>query len=89
MKKVKSHTFNGVKFDIHFLSDADGACGSPKEKNSKPDIEIFCRPQTKKELRVIIHEVLHAENYNTNDGVIDRVSTELGSFLWRLGYRKK
>lgn len=52
------------------------------------EINIFAGVTTKNGLVTLIHESLHAENWAASEAVVDRVSTEIGDFLWRLGYRK-
>jgi hypothetical protein len=45
--------------------------------------------KTKNGLVTAIHEALHAENWSKDEDTVDRVSKEIGTFLWRLGYRWK
>jgi len=83
--KVKTHTFNKVKYEIHFLHDCDGAADT--RHSSQPNLEVFCKPYTRNELISLIHEALHAEGNNQEERV-EMLSREIGSFLWRLGYRR-
>ena len=85
--KVKTHTFNGRKYDIYF-GQIDGCCEQYSIKPTDREIAIFAKPNTRNELETIIHECLHAENWAATEGVVDRVSSEIGGLLWRLGYRK-
>jgi len=89
MKPVKTHTFHRRKYFIYFRLPVDGmtdtyALGS---HNSR-EMNIFVDIATKNGLVTLIHESLHAENWAKSEAVVDRVSTEIGDFLWRLGYRK-
>ena len=84
---VKTHTFNGRKYAID-IDQLDGFCEQYKITPEDRRIFILTKPNTRSELITIIHECLHAENWAATESVVDRVSTELGSFLWRLGYRK-
>ena len=86
---VRTHTFNGRKYNICFDDQLDGCCEQYTIKPDDRDITIFTKPGTKNELITIIHEALHAENWAATEEVVDRVSAEIGSFLWRLGYRIK
>lgn len=81
---IRSHIFNGRRYQIH-TEAIDGICDDPKTK--KLELHVFANLGTKKGLRVAIHEALHAENGNLTEDTVDRISNEIGSFLWRLGYR--
>ncbi len=84
-KALKTHTFNGRKYiiDVDFL---DGWCDQFKLKHR---LQILADLKTKDGLITAIHEALHAENWCKSEKVIDKVSTEIGNFLWRLGFRLK
>ncbi len=82
---LKTHVFNRRRYYID-IDNVDGWCD--QYKNNKRMIHIVTKPNTKNELITILHESLHAENWAETEEVVDRVSTEIGSFLWRLGYRK-
>lgn len=86
MRCVKTHKFNGIKYDIDFCGPIDGNCDYPK--GQRPSIRILCNPESKNGLITLIHESLHAENWAITEEVVDRVSTEIGNLLWKLGYRK-
>ena len=82
---MKSHKFNGRKYKI-YVGAKDGFCDSPK--NKELELHLFANLRTKTGLITAVHEALHAENENWSEEYVDRVSKEIGSFLWRLGYRK-
>lgn len=86
MKKVKSHTFNGRKYRIDF-GHLDGWCDQ-YDLNDRM-IHILAEPNTRNELITIIHECLHAEDWTKTEEPIERIGKEIGTFLWRLGYRKE
>ena len=87
MKKVKKHTFNKVIYDIDMCGPMNGYCDHPRGR--RPAIRITAEPYTKKELISILHETGHAEDWAKSEEIVDRISTEIGTFLWRLGYRRK
>lgn len=91
MRKVRTHKFNGVKFDIKFEDSGNvlGRCDWPHNKDSTPALRINCEIGTKEGLVTLIHECLHAENWAATEEVVDRTSTEIGDLLWRLGYRRQ
>ena len=87
MKKVKTHTFNGRKYKIDMLGPIDGA--SDLYKCNDRHLMICADPLTQAELITILHESLHVENWAQSEEIVDRVSTDIGKLLWRLGYRRK
>lgn len=84
-RKVRSHRFNGRLYKID-IREIDGFCDQYKEDGSR-EMFIGVDLNTKNGLITAIHESLHAENWAETEEVVDRVSTEVGTFLWRLGYR--
>lgn len=86
MQPVKTHTFNGRRYKID-VDKLDGYVDQYTLHNDRT-LHIFADLETKKGLITVIHEALHAENWAATEEVVDRVSREIGSFAWRLGYRK-
>ena len=84
-RRVKTHRFHGREYKIVFSERLDGICD--QYKLNQREIFIMTKPHTKDELITIIHESLHAENWAATESVVGRVSREIGSLLWRLGYR--
>lgn len=83
---MKTHVFNGRRFRI-ILGPHDGLCDTSKDKEL--ELYIFADLDTKRGLITAIHEALHAEDNNLSEKPVEKVSREIGSFLWRLGYRIK
>ena len=81
---VRTHTFNGRKYHVR-IGATDGMCTTFKREN---ELHVFCDPATRKGLITTIHEGLHACNWAKKEVVVDQVSTDIGSLLWRLGWRK-
>ena len=84
MSKVRTHTFNGVKYDIligKFDGWADTTDGYSIVINSDLD--------TQKALITLVHEAMHACSWDKHEETIERSSKEIGRLLWRLGYRRK
>ena len=86
--KVKSHTFNGRKYLID-IDKFDGLCEQYKIDEKSRTLYILADLNTRKGLITAIHEALHASDWRQTELTVDRVSKEVGSFLWRLGYRKQ
>ena len=87
MRLVRTHTFNGRKYKIEIKpGPTDGVCDQYKLERL---LSIYADLETENGLITALHEALHAENWAATEDVVDRVSTEIGNFLWRLGYRRK
>jgi len=89
-QKVKTHTFNGRKYNIYIFPDGfDGVCDQYTPEVDEREVIIAVDPTTRNGLITIIHECLHAENWRASEESVDRTSTEIGTFLWRCGFRIK
>ena len=84
--KVRTHTFNGKRYKIVFTGRIDGLADT---KELLPSVVIACEENTQNELITIIHEAMHAGNWDKHEETIDRSSNEIGKLLWRLGFRRK
>ena len=82
---MKTHVFNKRRFRIHTTA-LDGFCDIPGDKGL--DLFILADLDTKAGLITAIHEALHAEYPNIKEFTAEQVGKEIGSFLWRLGYRR-
>lgn len=85
MTVVRTATFAGVRYDIDLCEALDGCCDSPR--GGRPSIRVMANPNTQKGLITLIHESLHASNWAATEAVVDRTSREIGTLLWRLGFR--
>jgi len=85
MGKVKTHFFNGIRYNIRF-AQFDGATDIDSVAR---DMLIGAKPNTQSELITIIHESMHAGNWDKHEETIDKSSRDIGRLLWRLGYRRK
>jgi len=98
MRKVRTHRFNGKLFAI----DVDGFKGQTSLKNQDLPIIVIARPEVTmtsslpygdgKHARLmmitLLHEGLHASDWNKSEKVVDRTAVDIGKLLWRLGYRR-
>ncbi|KKN09120.1 hypothetical protein LCGC14_1049790 [marine sediment metagenome] len=88
LKQVKTATFSGVKYVVD-TEPIDGCCSPPKLSDREPILRV-CRPlNTQTGLITLIHEALHACGYRSHETTVDRISKDVGRFLWRLGYRRE
>jgi len=83
-KKVRTHTFHGRRYKI-VVCQEDG--NTDTYTLNERFLSIYADMATRNGLITAIHESLHAENWAASEKVVERVSTEIGRFLWRLGYR--
>ena len=98
MKKneVNTHSFGGISYKIRVDEPIDGWCDPPKKPTKKEFPSIWlpdglpCGEESRAQngLISLIHECLHASNYNTRETTVDQVSKDMGRLLWRLGYRR-
>lgn len=94
MSKVKTHIFNGVKYSVDVDEPFKGSCHKPDDSAALPEIVLPNGLPHKNQrgakcgLITILEESLHAEGWDKKHETINRVAKEIGSFLWRLGYRR-
>ena len=87
MSQVHTATFTGVRYDIDIDPNLGGYCDRP-DKKGRPCLTVITPLNTKKGLIHLIHECLHASQYFKDHAIIERTSTEIGTLMWRLGYRR-
>jgi len=83
---VRTHTFCGNKYEIDF-DECAGFCEEPHPK--MPTLYVGMNELSEPEqLRVLIHESLHACDWQKQEVLVHQTSKDIARFLWRLGYRK-
>ena len=87
MKKVRTHKFAGVTYDIDLDTNCAGYCESPKPKGN-PCLYVGVPIDTKEGFIKLIHEAMHAVSFHSHEDKVDQSSRDIGRFLWRLGFRK-
>ena len=87
MRKVRTHKFNGVKYELDIYTAMDGQCDFRHNKDATPYIITSCKPYTKLWLETLIHESLHAEDWRQTEHTVGRVAKEISDLLWRIGWR--
>lgn len=83
MSNVKTHTFNGLSYDI-VIGEIDGMA----DRYGGYSVVVNGNLDSQKDLITLIHESMHAGNWDKHEETIDRSSKEIGRLLWRLGYRR-
>lgn len=94
---VRTHKFNGVKYYIGVDEPYVGWCDRPNTPDPKeyPAIRLpnglayGNSRKAKEDLWVLIHECLHAEDWDKSEERVDQVAGDIAKLLWRLGYRRK
>ncbi len=82
------HRFRGKQYSVKTVPrlKVDGDCDSPK--GTRKEIRLQAGLPPLRDMEVAIHEALHACFWDMDEDVITQSATDLGRFLWRLGYRK-
>jgi hypothetical protein len=82
------HTFNGVVYRVD-LEPFLAACDQP-DRSDCPEIHFPNGIRnTKTSLILVVHESIHASNWGLPEETVHRMGQEIGSLLWKLGYRLK
>jgi len=63
-----------------------GACSQPTDKNKA--IWIDKRLKGEHELEILLHEMMHACDWQKDEEFIGRSAKDIARALWRIGFRK-
>ena len=85
MRPVRTHTFDGVRYNIYIHKPISGFCENKPDKTH--GLWIFEDIRTRKGLVTIVHEAMHASHPNLSEDTVDRMSKEIGGLLWRMKFR--
>lgn len=80
---VLTHTFNGRLYHI-MIDEYDGWA----DVDDDYSIVINGKLDSQRDLIALIHESMHAGNWDKHEETIDRSSKEIGRLIWRLGFRR-
>ena len=93
-KPVKSATFRGKRYRVlwripkrHEDHETLGVCEAPSQKN-----KAICIQKGTSEidnLSTLIHEALHACQWDLAEEAVQETADDLTRFLWRCGYRPR
>ena len=95
-RKVRTHRFRGVKYYIGVDEPYVGWCDRPgtPDPNEYPAIRLpngiayGSSKKAKEDLIILLHECNHAENWKLSEDEVDGIAIDVGTLLWRLGYRR-
>lgn len=94
-RSIKTHDFNTKRYKILWKKptksmagfDAWGLCDDPESSDKtiliSPNLEEFDF------LTTCIDEAIHACNFSLDNDHVDKMSSSISSFLWRIGFRIK
>jgi len=86
--KNKSYILNGKRYRIEFAKlrgKNNGYCDNPNSKSKK--IRIHERRASKRLLEDLLHEMLHACNWDAAEEWVTDTAHSLANVLWDQGYR--
>lgn len=89
LEKIKSVTIcgNKYKFVVKRLRAARGLTDHPKTKNKT--VYIDSREKGKQLLATLIDEFIHCAMWEIRNDIVDQISDDIASALWRCGLRFK
>lgn len=85
---IKTHTFNGINYEIDISGPIDGICRNPRNE-SRPSLRVCTNISTRKGLETLIHESLHACFWAKSEEKVEQTAYDVARLLWRLGFRCK
>ena len=86
--KIKSHDFAGNRYKVIWKKPGKGAWGMC-EDNGAPEKTMYISPSLQEYdfLTTCLDEAIHACNFSLDNEHVDEMSSTIGSFLWRIGFR--
>ena len=88
--KIRNKIWELVREEIQELTEEGeemkGYC-EPASKKSKK-IVVDSRLKDREELEILIHEMLHASQWDLDETVVQHSAEDFAKVLWKLGYRK-
>jgi hypothetical protein len=89
-RPIISHAFRGKRYQVWGppqRSKFFGSCDDPKDKRKK--IQIPINGKRLFDLDTIIHESVHACEFDLAEEAVDGLAEATSKLLWRLGWRKE
>jgi hypothetical protein len=81
--KEFQHTFNGVEYTIIVEKDLLGLCLD----DISHTLTLIAPLTTSIGLQTAVHEAIHAEFPMLPENVVNVVGIDIGTYLWKLGFR--
>jgi len=84
------HKFNKVTYKVDIKTPFGGICDSPDivaRLKELPSIHISEDIREEAGLIALIHEGLHASKWSKSENEVFRAAEDIGSLLWKLGFR--
>ncbi len=86
-RKVRQHTFCGVRYDIDIYNPYAATCDPPHEEPCRRIALTNGIKYDRETLELLIHESLHACNWPATEAKVEDTAHDIAKFLWRIGYR--
>lgn len=84
-------TIRGKRWNLIFVPELPnndrGDCQGPHIRNKKIRIREGMREKTT--LEILLHEILHAANWDLDEQAIQETAEAQADILWSLGYRRE
>ena len=84
------HKFLGRKYELIYMDvppdELYGNCSAPMDKPRQIKINTNLAPEHT--LEVLIHESLHACDWNAQEWFVEQTAKDIAKFLTKLGYTK-
>lgn len=77
------HTFNGVEYRVIVEPDLLGLCLT----DIPATLTLIAPLKTSIGLQTAVHEAVHAEFPALPENVVNVVGIDIGTYLWKLGFR--
>lgn len=86
--KICGRLYTILSVPRHTLPDqSDGFCDAPSERQKR--IRIADDQGGQLELDTLIHEVIHAADWNQSEEWVTQVARDLARILYKMGWRKE
>jgi hypothetical protein len=86
--QIIRHKFNGTTYLVD-TEPFQAACDSPDPNRTPSMLFASGITEDKNCLCNVVHECIHASNWDLPEETVHRMGKEIGCLLWKLGYRLK
>lgn len=88
---IRSVTILGKKWKVSWasrLKDALASCSSPDLPNRKITLRRSLLGDDEKLIDCMVHEMMHASQWNLDEGFVEEFATDVARALVRLGFHR-
>ncbi len=88
MKKVRTATIRGTKYDVDMCGQRiSGTIDHPR--STGPTLRVMEPAGSFAEMEALFHEMLHRGNWLQSEEATEELGHDMARLAWRLGYRRK